>query len=265
MDINGIHLFSFSPCGHTREYGTQIAFGLRQCLPDATFEERDVTPLSAQERRYFLASSSLVVLCAPVFGGRVPTPAVARFANLEARESPAILLVTYGNRAYDDALLELVAIARNQGFNPVGAAACIAQHTLAPECAADRPNAADAESARDFGREIAGVITSGAFSKSAALGVPGNPELRQYTPAPLPQQITANCIMCGQCWSKCPTGAITPYFPAQVNMKACIACMGCISICPTGGRIPDAKFLEAVQNRIRPLCAVPKNNEYFII
>ena len=265
MEISGIHLISFSPCGHTLEYGRQIAFTFGQCIPQAGYEEANVTPLAAQDKKQFFNPANLVLLCAPVYGGRVPLPAVARFANLTARETPAVILVTYGNRAFDDALLELTAIAKNQGFLPVGAAACVAEHTLAADCASGRPNEADVESARNFAREIAGILASDAFRGQPGLQVPGNPDLRPYTPTPLPQQVNSNCVLCGQCWTNCPTGAIRPGFPGEVDSSACIACMGCINICRAGARIPGQEFLAAVQDRIRPLCMTPRKNEYFTI
>lgn len=265
MKITRITIASFSPCGHTLEYARQMTYAIRERLPEATCQELNLTPLSAQEEPRSFSGEDLVLLCAPVYGGRIPTPGVARFGNLAAQNAPAILIATYGNRDFDDALLELAAIARNQGFWPVGAAACVAQHTLASECASGRPTEADVTSAMEFAASIESALAADAIPKEARLEVPGNPQLREFKPFPLPQTVNENCIMCGRCWSNCPTGAITVDFPAQVDKSQCIACMACVCICPTGARIPDEAFLKAIQEKLATLCAVPKKNEYFTI
>lgn len=263
MKIKEVHLVSFSPCGHTLTYGRQMAMACVEVAGQTAFREWNVTPLAANREIKAFSATDLVLLCAPVFGGRIPGPAIARFRNLQASHTPVILVITYGNRAYDDALLEFVDIAREQGFWPVGAAACIAQHTLVGSCAAGRPNELDLDSAKDFATEISAMIASDAIDLGGSLSVPGNSPYREYKPFPLPQTVNDNCILCGQCWTNCPTGAIAIDLPGAVAKELCIACMCCITICPVGARIPDEKFLQTVSEKITPLCSVDKQNEYF--
>lgn len=52
-------------------------------------------------------NGELCVIAVPVYGGRVAATALQRLQRLKGNGSPAILVVVYGNRDYEDALLEL--------------------------------------------------------------------------------------------------------------------------------------------------------------
>lgn len=264
MKISKVHLITFSPCGHTQTYGREMARACAEAsgLPD--FDEMNVTPHACGDSRSF-SGSELVLLCSPVYGGRIPTVALEKFMRLNGQATPAILIVTYGNRHYDDSLLELVDAARAQGFWPVGAAACIAQHTLAPACAAGRPTQEDLASARNFAVKVIGQLAGEGEGADASLTVPGKSPYKDYIPKALPQSVNDACIMCGQCWTDCPTGAIATQEPANVAENRCLACMGCITICPVAARIPAEQFMQKVAKRLAPLCAIPKTNEYFYL
>ena len=71
----------------------------------------------------------LVVFSSPVYGGRIPKVARGRFANFFGNKTPCVITVTYGNRDFDDALLELYDFATANGFDVIGAAALIGRHT----------------------------------------------------------------------------------------------------------------------------------------
>ena len=66
------------------------------------------------------SAGELVVLGVPVYGGRIPALAAERMAQLKGQQTPVIILVTYGNRDYEDALLELKTILEQQQFVVVG-------------------------------------------------------------------------------------------------------------------------------------------------
>lgn len=265
MAISRVSLASFSPCGHTLTYGRQMANACSEALALGKFQEINITPHSSGSNDHTFAEDDLVILCAPVYGGRIPAPALERIRTMKAQNTPVILLACYGNRHYDDALREFVDTAVGQGFRPLGAAACVAQHTLAAECAAGRPNELDLDSARDFATEVAAMLSSGAIPPDAVLSVPGNSPYREYKPFPLPQTVNDNCILCGQCWQNCPTAAIATGAPSEVDKERCIACMGCVTICPVGARIPSEAFLQKISDKLAPVCAVPRQNGYFSI
>ena len=107
----------FSPTGGCSKIATAIA-GARMtarvdlCAPVTPVEVNAETPL-------------LAVM--PVYGGRLPAVAVQRLKALQGNGSPAIAVVVYGNRAYEDALLELRNTLTVAGFRVIAAAAFIAE------------------------------------------------------------------------------------------------------------------------------------------
>jgi hypothetical protein len=54
----------------------------------------------------------LVLIGVPVYAGRVPLEAVAKLRRLRVDRVPAVIIVVYGNREIEDALLELKDLAR---------------------------------------------------------------------------------------------------------------------------------------------------------
>ena len=55
--------------------------------------------------RISLDKEDICIVAVPSFGGRVPAIAAERLERIRANGAMAILVVVYGNRAYDDTLL----------------------------------------------------------------------------------------------------------------------------------------------------------------
>lgn len=70
-----------------------------------------------------------MVFGAPIYGGRVFQGALRRMEALRGADTPCIVTVTYGNRDFDDALLELAEFVRERGFLPIAGAALVGEHT----------------------------------------------------------------------------------------------------------------------------------------
>ena len=114
---------SFSPTGTSKTGAEAIA---RAIDPDAG--SFDLTRYDAPLPAAF-GADALVVFGAPVYAGRLYEGFAARLAKMKGSGTPCIVTVTYGNRHYDDALLEMEDIVREAGFVPFAAAALVAQHT----------------------------------------------------------------------------------------------------------------------------------------
>jgi hypothetical protein len=117
----------------------------------------------------------------PVHAGRVPALAVERMRAIKGMGRPAVLVTVYGNRAFDDALLELRDLATELEFVPVAGAAFIGQHSFStPEfpVAQGRPDMADRDRAAAFGRHVrdklAGISNEAELRNLPELRVPGN-------------------------------------------------------------------------------------------
>ena len=69
----------------------------------------------------------LVLLAVPSYGGRVPALAAQRLAAIQGNGASCVLLCAYGNRAYEDTLVELQDLAVGCGFQVIAAIAAVAE------------------------------------------------------------------------------------------------------------------------------------------
>lgn len=263
-----IHAFWFSPVYHTRLVALTLGEALRdeltahpiflehsQSREKASLHTWDITNHQATPS---LNRADFAILAIPVYAGRVPPLAADRLRKIRGNTARAILVATYGNRAYDNALVELAALAKEIDFVPVAAAACIARHTIAGIYAEGRPNGADLADLRAFAKRFAEI------QPRTMPPVPGEVPAEPARVFPLPQTVNENCVLCGHCWEECPARAIEPNAPASVNKSLCICCMRCVAICPENARVPDPAFIGGIRQKIAEPCAIPKSNEFFM-
>ncbi len=118
-----MHIVYFSPTGGTRKAAYIIG---KEIDPQVT--EIDITDHTRQQNSYDLNGEDTLLVAVPVYGGRVPSVAIDRLKRITGHNTPAILVVVYGNRDYDDALLELKTTMESNGFQTVACIACIAEH-----------------------------------------------------------------------------------------------------------------------------------------
>ena len=199
----------------------------------------------------------------PVYGGRVPEPALERLAALKGLGGPAVAVVVYGNRAYEDALLELSDALSANGFSVVAAAAFIAEHSVVRSIASGRPDAVDKQVAVDFGRAVLSKLAQSQENWTKP-EVPGNPEYRERPKMPVTPVTSDACGHCGSCASMCPVEAIPMDDPQTTDAEKCILCMRCVEICPQEARTLPAPMLEAMTARLMQVAAAPKQPEIYL-
>ena len=232
----------FSPTGTTRKVLQSVLKG----LSPQSWSGLDLTHLQAalDPARNEHDSEGLALIGVPVYAGRVPTLARDRMLGVDGNGRKAVLVVVYGNRAFDDALLELRDLSLERGFVPVAAAAFVGEHSFSTkECpiAEGRPDQSDLNRAVEFGqsvqkklREIAELALD-----EASLQVPGNFPYRegvQATPIS-PETDPDKCVLCGACIEACPANAISLCDDTlETNTMLCLRCCACTRICPTGAR-----------------------------
>lgn len=241
MIINSAKLVYFSPTQTTKKVLASIARGIQV----ETVEALDLTPPTAKTQEFDDMHTELAIMGAPVYSGRVPIDAVHRLRRLRGHDTPAVIIVVYGNRAYEDALLELKHLAVDAGFEPIAAGAFIGEHSFSnpnTPIADGRPDARDLQETLSFGRliqEKLGAIH--ALDEIPPLQVPGNHPYKErpkpWRTAPVTRE--ALCAQCETCSHVCPTAAVTVGAVVTTDPLACILCCACVKNCPTGARVME--------------------------
>jgi len=238
MDVHSLKLIYFSPTRTTQKVVESIAEGM---LVDR-IEEFNFTTPETETLKWEESTDELAILGSPVYGGRLPLQAIYRFQTLKANGIPAVVVVVYGNRDYDDALLELKNLAEELGFQPVAGGAFIGEHSVSNDdmpIATGRPDLADVKKAQEFGKKIRNLISGmKSVTKFPPLKVPGNFPYKERRESPKIAQFTDEtlCTKCGDCVTLCPTGSITLDDTVQTNIDTCIRCCACIKFCPPKAR-----------------------------
>lgn len=229
MEISKLNNIFFSPSGTTEKVSKMIS----EIFSDNPKQINLLkTPILTENT---FSENEVVVVSMPVFAGRIPQICVPQLKNLKGNGTPAIAVVVFGNRAYDDALLELCDILESCGFNTIGAAAFVAQHSIFNQVAHGRPDKNDIDKISKFAALCSDKLdrSNGSFQK---LNVNGHRPYCKVSNIPLKPEGNYKCIKCGACAKICPVGAIDVNSPINTNTKKCISCTACISVCPTGSR-----------------------------
>jgi ferredoxin len=268
MDIRTVSVLFFSPTGTTEKAARAFAEG--------TGIPHEIIDLTMREtRRSFTRSftaNELVIAGLPVYGGRLPMNVEDFFSGLKGNGTPAVALVMYGNRAYEDALIELKIRLEERGFRVIAGAAFIGEHTFSKKIATGRPNEDDLGTAREFGSKT--MATMGQ-PNSGILMVKGNYPFaaKGFNPTQPGGPLTTHsrivtmeeCTHCGLCVENCPWGAIGSDDAVSTDNSRCMHCLRCIKICPVGARrIIGEKYPELLAEFEKRLNATRKEPELFL-
>ena len=233
MNIEKWIIAHFSPTGGTKKVADAIAAGFNTPVVEMDLTRADaVVPLGEKD-------ALMAVL--PVYGGRVPQISLERLSVLKGSGQKAVAVVVYGNREYDDALLETRNALEAGGFQVVAAAAFIAEHSIVRSIAAGRPDAEDQVLCRQFAADV--MAKAG---NAASVEVPGNQPYKELKPAACHPAAAETCVKCGVCAGQCPLGAIPMPDPSQTNPDLCINCMRCMEVCPQQCRTLPEPFLAKI-------------------
>ena len=143
----------FSATNTTKKVVTQIARRLSQQTA-CPMEIYDFTHPQARKTPKAFAPGDLVVFGTPVYAGRVPNLLIRFVAAVQGNGALAVPVVCYGNRNYDDALMELRNTLEAGGFHTVAGGAFSCQHAFSLTQAAGRPDRSDLTIASGFADQI---------------------------------------------------------------------------------------------------------------
>ena len=151
------------------------------------------------------SENELLIIAVPVYMGRVPALLMEWLQTIRAQKTPVVCVVVYGNRVYDDALLELKNIMTKCGCKPIAFAAFIGEHSFpSPErpVAEGRPDAQDLQHAEMFGRKIYEKLQSVlSVDQISEVNVPGTHPYRGDSKLWTVDFIAVSeeCTQCGVC------------------------------------------------------------------
>ena len=254
--MSNVYAIFFSATGNTKKNLLAMAEGVAAALgaegAPLAVEAVDVTCQSAPAPREF-GPEDFVLFGMPVYAGRLPLAVKDRIAGFTGNGTPCLVAVSYGNRHYEDALLELADMATAQGFALKGGAALIGRHTYG-EIQVDRPDEADLAACRSFAAEAA--------LRAEAPAIPGNRPYREGLLRGKFHPLTSDaCVECGLCVRSCPMQAIGD--DCRTVGEDCISCFRCIRRCPTGAKNMDVPAYNDFAAMFSEKLKARRENEFF--
>lgn len=244
-----MEVYYFSPTGGTKKVSDIFAA--------AVGKEAVWYDLGDKQTVIEQPQGELVVVAAPVFAGRIPSVVSEKIKMLCGKGKKAVAIAVYGNRAYEDALLEMNDILIQGGFT-VMAAAFVAQHSIVPEVGAGRPDTEDEKEIRAFAEAVK------SSTSAENIHVPGNHPYRPGMNVAAAPLSLPSCTACGACAKICPTDAIANEDGKMATDTAkCILCMACVHACPKQARILPLPLQQKTDNMLAAFKAVRNKNEVF--
>lgn len=183
-----------------------------------------------------LQENDLLVIGMPVYAGRIPNVAVESLKRFKGTHNPAILVAVYGNREFEDALVEMQDIVESNGFFVMAAGTFIAQHSIFPHTAKGRPDASDLMKIKEFAQHCKTLTEMGFSKNERSVAIPGNRPYKVPGNIPLKVVTDSSCIECQACIKVCPVSAIPTDNPHVTNYDKCIHCGRCIYVCKEHAR-----------------------------
>lgn len=254
MKTNKIIAIYLSPYGKTKEIINKLASAIGGC----EVEDINLNSLANRNTARNFAPNELVIVGMPVYADRLPKISAKIFKQIKGNNTPAIAIVSYGNREYGDALLELKNNLAGLGMKVISGAAIIAEHCLNENAGKNRPDQEDDLKIADYANRIKEKVSNIQSIESLEnIAVKGNIPYQPLKQLQVPVG-DDNCIECGLCEENCPANAIQPSNYRLTNADLCIGCCRCVDVCPTGSRIVRN---EEYNNFVKNLAVIAKDRK----
>ena len=259
MQFNKASFIYFSATGTTRRIVRAVKAALPVVKTDYNLLRKPV------EQDVQIDPDNLLVAAMPVYNGRIPALAAESLKRLKGQGTPAIAIVVYGNREYDDALLEVKTMLEEQGFFVLGCGAFIARHSIFPNVANERPDADDLAQVSAFTQKcvekLAGMASPDGYTAPA---VKGNIPYMPLKTVPMKPSSGDDCDFCGICEKICPTKAIAiTGNEITTDPDLCMSCGACITVCPIETRQYRGADYEKFKGKFTARFGARKENETY--
>lgn len=209
-------LLIFSPTGQSKACALAVAKATKQ-----EFVELDLTHFIPRRKSLALSDTTLIIAY-PVYGGRVPR-LFAEYLREQVTftNCKALVIATFGNRAFEDALVEMEDLLLEKGVPLIGGASIGCQHSYTDKVGSKRPDF------EDF--QVLDRLAVYLNGETKTVHPPGNRPYKRdmpvadppYMPTPKDKAHPIN----SQCFAVCPTGSLAKGDPA-----ICIHCCACIQV-----------------------------------
>ncbi|MBK5245990.1 MAG: EFR1 family ferrodoxin [Peptostreptococcaceae bacterium] len=272
--FNKINALYFSGTGTTRKVVLYLVESLTAKIEEPV--ERINIDFSLPEARIqspCFTEKDLVIVGIPVYAGRVPNILLKYLNSVKGNGAQAVAVVLYGNRNFDDSLIELTDILSNNSFKVVAAGAFIGEHSFSKILAQGRPDKDDMKEVENFARDIYGKINRSTYFHE--LLVSGQKPYRNYYQPKdrldnsfdfrviSPHTKKDVCIDCKNCAEICPVGSIS-YDDTSVMNGICIKCCACIKGCPVEAKYFDNENYKKHQHDLEKIYTERLEPETFI-
>lgn len=270
--INRVYAMYFSATDTTKTICETIAEKAAQIL-GAEKLTYDFTNIKMRDGFPEFNESDLVVFGTPTYAGRVPNVLIKYVASVKGNGAYAVPVVLFGNRNYDDSLIELRNTLSENGFKAIAGAAFVGEHSFSRILAAGRPNEADRREAEEFSEKICAKLKDGDIKYPVY--VKGEEPIRPYYQPRDRKGTSINilkvkpkvsrelCDNCGICAEVCPMGSI-PKDDVFTYTGICIKCGACEKKCPNGARYYDDPGYIYHRTELEEGYPEPKENEVFL-
>jgi len=253
MKLKSITAAYFSPTGNAGKIARMIAETIAG-LAGLTLQTADFTlPESRKDVRTFSAGD-LLVMGMPVYAGRIPNKILPAVQTLfKGNGALAVPVVTFGNRSYDNALIEMCIELEQNGFHTIAGAAFVSEHVFTPLLAAGRPDEKDLTEIRGFAEKVYSKVQGIESGENDGMALALEP-VRVKGVYPIPgyyrplgedgepavflkavPEVSGICRGCGLCARVCPMGSVSREDP-RIMTGVCIKCQACIKSCPVHAR-----------------------------
>lgn len=243
-----LNLIYFSPTDGTKKILKEIARGI-----NLEYKEFDITLPQNRVDNLFFDENDIILVGMPTYAGRFPKLLNNYMEKIQCNNSLCVPIATYGNRDYEDSLLELKDLLEDKSCKTLAAATFVTEHSSTDKLGTKRPDREDLSVAYDFGLKLRSKLENlKSIDELENLNIPGNfPYIIKNVPMlKITPQTKETCVNCKICAKHCPTAAIDFDNCKEIDVNKCIKCCSCIKRCPFNSKEMTHEAYKNMQNML---------------